>query len=80
MSDKTKQAARHIQRETGCTYTTALDIVVGFLRPIPRSPECSIARALSTMPKKLRERIPELGSRAEGKPDPRACTCAGCDP
>lgn len=80
MSDKTKQAARALQRETGMNYRTCRNIVTGELRPIPQNRDCSIVRAISLMPEKLRARIPELGSQVAGKPAPVPCTCARCEP
>lgn len=80
MADKNKSAARHIMRETGLSYMTALNIVRGDLRPIPQTPGCQIKLAFETMPEKIRIRLPELGQPAEGKPAPKRCVCARCDP
>ena len=80
MSDKEKQCARAIQRETGMPYQGALRIVRGEVRPIPQVTDCLIQHAVALMPEKLQKRMPELGQPAEGKPAPKPCTCARCDP
>jgi len=80
VSDKIKQAARHIQDETGMRYQAALSIVRGDLRPIPQAADCAIKRAFETMPEKLRVRMPALGEAAQGKPAPKPCRCARCGP
>ena len=79
MTDKIKQAARHIQDVIGCPYTTALNILRGNIRPIPRSNNCIVKAAFDTMPDKLKSRLPELGKEVEGKPKPKPCTCARCE-
>jgi hypothetical protein len=80
MGDKNKAAARHIQRETGFPYMTALNVVRGDLRPIPQASDCQVKLAFASMPEKLRIRLPELGEPVAGKPAPKPCTCVRCDP
>jgi hypothetical protein len=82
MGDKIKKAAQHIQIETGFPYQTALNILRGDLRPIPQAPDCQVRLAFKTMPIKIRAylQLPELGEPAEGKPPPKPCTCARCEP
>jgi len=82
MSDNTKKAARHVQHETGMTYSAALNIIRGDSRPIPQVPGCQVRMAFATMNEKVRAhlQLPQLGEPAEGKPAPKPCRCVGCDP
>jgi len=83
MTDKVKQAARHIQDITKVPYMTALNILRGNINPIPITPDCLIKKVFDTMPEKLKSRLPELGK--PGKPGeiksaPRNCICPRCSP
>ena len=71
MSDKTKQSARHVQRETDLPYTTCLNLVRGELVLTAQNDDCLVAKALATAKRWAQPK--------DGAPI-RPCSCARCRP
>jgi hypothetical protein len=71
MTDKTKQSARQVQRESNLPYQVCLQLVRGELVLTARSDECLVAKGLA-------------GARRWAQPKDGAavkpCRCAKCQP
>jgi hypothetical protein len=71
MTDKVKQAARHVQRETGMSYQTCRSLVTGYVVFTAQADDCLTLKALEGSP---RWADPKPGAMVT------ACRCGRCDP